>query len=397
MEEKYIKLLLKKCIDLNKSKILFINYDAINQGFIDKLVSKAKMFGVEEIYLDKNDIYQEHDILNQISLDEIEIHPYFDRSIWNEYAKNKSNFLIFRAPNPGVMDDIDSKKLAKAEYVKRKTSYLYIKMQFTYDISWCISVLPNKHWANRVFNNKENALELLEKTLYASCMLNAKDPLESWNKHLEKNKYMIEKLNDLKIKILHYKNNLGTDLKVELPSDAIWCDACFNGIVNMPSYEIYTSPDYRKTNGIVYSSRPLIYNGGKIDDFWIKFENGKAVDCGSKTGNDILKSIINSDSNSCYLGECALVENDSPISKTGLIFWLTLLDENASCHLALGEGFIECSKNNANLSDKQLLEKGINISNVHVDFMIGTPDLEIEAETYDGKKFKILENGNFII
>lgn len=395
MEEKYIDLLLKKCLNLNFSKILFVNYDIVNKDFIIKLVKRAKELGVEEIYLDENDIYKEHDILSDIELSDIENHPYFNRSVWNEYANKSANFLSFRSPNPGVMEDIDPKKLARAEYIKRKTSSIYINKILMYQIPWCIAALPNQNWANNVFKNEKDAFKLLENTLYNICMVNTDNPIESWNKHLENNKVIIETLNNLKLKMLHYKNNLGTDLTVQLLSDGLWCDASKNGLVNMPSYEIFTTPDYRKTNGIVYGSRPLIYNGGIIDNFWIKFENGKAIDCGAQKGESILRNIINSDDNSCYLGECALVENNSPISNTGLVFGLTLIDENASCHLALGEGFIECSQNNDNLSDEQLLAKGINLSKVHVDFMIGTPDLEIEAETYDGKKIKILEEGNF--
>lgn len=395
MEEKYIDLLLKKCVNINKTNSLFINYDIVNQNFIDKLVKRAEELGVKEIYLDKNDIYEEHDILKNITLSEIDNQQYFNRSIWNEYALKNFSFLIFRAPNPGLMDDIDSKKLTHAEYIKRHTSSLFRRKQFTYEIPWCIAALPNKNWADSLFKNKENSYELLENAIYDACMINTKNPIESWNKHLENNKYMINKLNNLKIKLLHYKNQLGTDLKVELLKDTIWCDASTSGLVNMPSYEIFTSPHYKKTNGIVYSSKPLIYNGGIIKDFWIMFENGKVINYDAKEGKNILKSIINSDENSCYLGECALVENNSPISNTNLIFGLTLFDENASCHLALGEGFIECSKENENLTKEELLQKGINVSKAHVDFMIGTPDLEITAETHDGKKIKILENGNF--
>ncbi len=396
MEEKYIELLLKKCINLNVSKSLFISYDIINQDFIDKLVDKAKLLGIEKIYLNKNDIYVEHNILKSIELNDIENHPYFNCSIWNEYAVKNSNFLIFRAPIPGVMDDVDSQKIALAEFIKRKTSCIYKKLQSTFQIPWCITVLPNEYWANKIFNNNKNSLELLKNVLYNVCMINENDPIENWNTYLENNKFMVERLNSLRIKLLHYKNKLGTDLTLELLSDSIWCDASQNGLVNLPSYEIFTSPDYRKTNGIVYSSRPLIYNGGVIDNFWLKFKDGKVIEYGAKQGEEFLKSIIHSDSNSCYLGECALVENDSPISNTGLIFGLTLLDENASCHLALGKGFPACSQNSNNLSDSKLIEKGINVSKIHVDFMIGTPDLEIEAETFDGRKIKILENGNFI-
>ena len=395
MQNKYIELLLKRCVRLDKSKCLFISYDIINQNFIDKLVSKAKEIGFEEFCLYQTSIYKEHDILKDIALNEIEKHPYFDNSIYNGYTKKGANFLMFRCPTPGVMDDVESEKLARAEYIKRKTRSFFIELQLNHKIPWTIAALPNEIWAKKVFDNKSNSKELLEDILYKICMCDTENPINSWNEHLDNNKYMISKLNDLKLKVLHYKNKLGTDLKLELLPDTIWCDASSNGISNMPSYEIFTTPDYRKTEGIVYSSRPLIYNGGVIDQFWMKFKDGKVIEYDAKRGKDILKGIINSDSNSCYLGECALVENDSPISNTGLVYGLTLLDENASCHLALGEGFVECSKNNDNLSKEELLAKGINLSSAHVDFMIGTSDLEIIGETVDGKKIKILEKGNF--
>ena len=199
---------------------------------------------------------------------------------------------------------------------------------------------------------------------------------------------------------MHYKNNLGTDLTVELPSDVIWNSAAgeedSNMLVNIPSYEIFTSPNYKKTSGIVYSAKPLIYGGGKIDEFYIEFKEGKVINYDAKQGKEILKQIIESDENSCYLGEVALVNNNSPISNTNLVFGTTLFDENASCHLALGDGFPDSLKEGLTMTKDELLRKGINQSKNHVDFMIGTKDLEIEAETKDGI-VQIFKDGNFVI
>ena len=199
---------------------------------------------------------------------------------------------------------------------------------------------------------------------------------------------------------MHYKNNWGTDLTVELPSDVIWNSAAgeedSNMLVNMPSYEIFTSPNYKKTSGIVYSAKPLIYGGGKIDEFYIEFKEGKVINYDAKQGKEILRQIIESDENSCYLGEVALVNNNSPISNTNLVFGTTLFDENASCHLALGDGFPDSLKEGLTMTKEELLRKGINQSKNHVDFMIGTKDLEIEAETKDGV-VQIFKDGNFVI
>ena len=393
MEEKYIKLLLEKCINFDKSKSLLINYDIINQDFVDKVVEYAKKIGVTDIYLDKKDIKEEHYLLKNLGLNEIASHPYFNEQIWDVYAKKGASFLILRAPFPGIMDDIEPAKLARAEYVKRASKQLYKKRQLSFEIPWCIAALPNIVWAKDLFKDNDNAYELLENLIYKICMVDTKNPIDSWNNHLNNNKKRIDELNNLKLRYLHYKNSLGTDLSIGLLEDGIWCDASTNGLVNMPSYEVFTSPDYTKTCGMVYSSRPLVYNGGLIDNFWLKFENGKVVDYDAKVGKEILKGILESDNNAPYLGEVALIENDSPISNTNIVYGLTLIDENASCHLALGDGFKECI--NKDLNQEEFLENGVNSSKVHVDFMIGTKDLEIIGETFDNKKVKIFENGNF--
>ena len=210
-------------------------------------------------------------------------------------------------------------------------------------------------------------------------------------------------MNELNFKTLHYTNSLGTDLYVGLSDGAKWCGAgepMPSGrriVANIPTEEIFTSPNRLMTSGIVYSSKPLVYNGYIIDDFWIKFEDGKVISFDASKGKDVLSSIINGDDTSCYLGECALVPYDSPISNSGVIFYTTLFDENASCHLALGTGFPNTLDGTDGKEKDELISMGLNVSDVHVDFMIGTSDLKIEGVTYDGKNVLIFENGNFCI
>ena len=227
-------------------------------------------------------------------------------------------------------------------------------------------------------------------------MIDKEDSQKEWDKLLDKNNKIINKLNNLNIEKLHYINSLGTDLYIYLPDNYLYSSAkdrlC---IVNMPSYEVFTSPIYNKTNGIVYASKPLIYNGSLIDDFWIEFKDGKVINYDAKTGKSILEEIINTDEYSCYLGEAALVEKDSPIAKLNINFGTTLIDENASCHIALGAGFAECIKDGLNMNEDELRQNGINSSKQHVDFMIGTNDLSIIGYTKDNKEIKIFENGKF--
>ncbi len=400
LEEKYIELLLKRCLNFDKSKSLFISYDKVNKNFIDKVIEKAKTMGINDIGIDEEDIYLTHDKLKKLSLEEIEKDPYFNKSKWDEYAKKDASFLMLETEFPHVMDDIDPEKIAKARYINRSTREIFRQKETTYQIPWCIAALPNEIWAKDIFKNADDSFDKLFKVICKICMIDTENPIKSWDDYLEKVKINAEKLNDLKIKTMHYKNSLGTNLKVEMPVDAVWNSAASDGdgkmLVNMPSYEIFSSPNYLKTEGIVYSSRPLVYGGGIIDNFFIEFKDGKVVNYDAKKGKEILKGIIESDENSCFLGEVALVNNNSPISNTNLVFKTTLFDENASCHLALGDGFSDSIKDGEKLSKEELLERGINQSKQHVDFMIGTPDLLIEAETKDGKKL-IFKNGNFNI
>ena len=399
--EKYIELLLKKCINFNNSKSLLINYEDENEWFIEKLVDKAHSMGIYDIYLDKRNICEQHNILSNISLEEIEKHEYFNQSIWDEYALKNASFLDLRSEYPGLMDDIDPEKLSKANFIMRTSKPIYKKRQLSFEVPWCIAALPSNIWAKKLFPEltEQDAYIKLFTLICEMCMINTDNPIASWEEFLNQQLISEQKLNELKITKLHYKNSLGTDLYIELSPNVIWSSAGSLGkdmLVNCPTYEIFTNPDFRKTNGIVYSSRPLCYNGGVIDKFYLEFKDGKVVNYDAKIGKELLKNIIESDEYSSYLGEVALVNDNSPISNTGIVYGNTLFDENASCHLALGNGFAECIEGSENLNDEELLNVGVNPSKNHVDFMIGTKDLTIEAETIKGKVL-ILKNGNINI
>ena len=264
------------------------------------------------------------------------------------------------------------------------------------ELVWLIAVYPNIIWAKEKFPDlsEDEAFKKLFNLMMDVCMVNEDNPIKAWDKQLKKQKELMLKLNELEIKSLHYTNSLGTDLKIGLSPKAMWQSAGendFKMIVNMPSYEVFTSPDFRKTEGIVYASKPLVYNSSLIEDFYLKFKDGKVIEYDAKTGKDILKGLIESEEGMHYLGECALVDKNSPIAKTNFVFGETCLDENASCHIALGAGFKECLKDSNNLK-----EDGLNEAQNHIDFMIGTNDLNIEAETKEGV-VTIFKDGSFAI
>ena len=231
-------------------------------------------------------------------------------------------------------------------------------------------------------------------------MLDQDDPSLAWRIFLDENNYYKNRLNELGISKLHYYNNLCTDLEVTIPPNRQWLNPDKTDVlgspimVNMPSYEIFSSPDCRTTNGIVYNSRPFIYNGKIIDKFYLEFKDGCVVNYDAEVGKEQLKILIESFPNSNRLGEVALVNYNSPISNLKTVFYEGLIDENASCHLALGKTPFSTIKGCRDLSQEELISSGFNDCLMHEDFMIGTEDLEIEADTKEGKQY-IFKKGNF--
>lgn len=398
LENKYVDLLIDRCLSFKKGKSLFINYYSDNEKFVEKLVAKAKSIGIDDIYLDRNDKEERHRKLLQ-SIDEINNDDYFDDHIWDEYAKKDAAFLMLSTEFPGYFADIPSENMTAASLKSRISKPIYKLKQLTNDISWCIAVIPNKIWAKEKFPDlsDEDAYNEYFKLMCHCTMVDRENPIEEWDKFLDRQRSLVEALNDLQITKMHYTNSLGTDLVIGLSPDALWQCAGYEGediIVNMPTYEVFTSPDYRLTEGIVYASKPLMYGGALVDKFWVKFKDGKVIDYDAEVGKEILKGIIESDEYSCFLGECALVDKNTAIAQTNFVYGETCLDENASCHIAFGDAFPECLKGAEDESIDERRERGLNHSDNHVDFMIGTDDLNIVAETKDGEKL-IFRNGEF--
>ena len=403
LEKKYINLILKRCVNFDYSKSLIIHCDFKEHvRFAEKIKEEANSIGISDVCIHVNDLDEIHEYLKNTPVEEIKVNPLIDRTDWNNYALKGAAMIFLNSTVPGLMEDIPEEKIAKWVEARATTTRYYRENVSKYKFPWCIVALPNERWAKQIFGDTKDAYEKLYLNILNMCMIDKEDPVLEWQKYIEKNNYYKNRLNELNVTKLHFYNSLGTDLTLEIPEGNIWMNldkADANGgkmIANMPSYEIFTTPDYRKTNGIVYSSRPLYYNDFCIDDFSLEFKDGKIVSCNARTGQKLLEKLIYENKGAQYLGEVALVPYDSPISKTGIVFNTTLFDENASCHLAIGRGFVKSFKDSDKLTQEELIAKGLNVTDIHVDFMIGTEDLNIEAETNEGKKL-IFKKGNFNI
>lgn len=393
--EEYAELLLK-CVKLEDKKYLFVEIPCYLEEFTNILKEKAKEYNLIEAHFEVFDPYKKHELLTTLDQENIYKHPMFDKSIFNKYAKLDAAFIFIQSMIPGLMDDVHTNVLKNTSLHIRKTQKYFRDLYEGGKLNWLIAAVPNELWAS---NGLKMTNEELWNKIFDICLVNGDNT--SYNKWIDKINNMLataNTLNNYNFKYLRYKNDLGTDLRVYLPQGHIWKTGfgTHGEICNLPTEEIFTSPQYNKTEGIVYSSKPLYYNNVLIDNFSLTFKEGKVIEYHAKKGEDLLKTIIETDDYSCYLGECALVSYDSPINNTNIIFNETLFDENASCHLALGRGFIECITDE-DLSDEELRNRGVNVSNTHVDFMIGTEDLKIIGVTAENEEIIIMENGNLII
>ena len=303
--------------------------------------------------------------------------------------------------DPDGLKGVNVAKMAKA----RKMTYPILKPYIDQRDGmqqWCIAAVPGAAWAKKVFPGMRTsaAMEKLWEVILDASRVDD-DPVAAWEKHNADLKSRCEYLNSLGIASLHYTADNGTDLTVGMMSEGIFCgggEVSRQGIFfnpNIPTEECFISPKRGEAEGIVYSTKPLSYQGQLIDKFWLRFESGKAVECGAEQGAELLQTMITMDEGAAYLGECALVPQNSPICQSGILYYETLFDENAACHLAMGAGYADTIRDHHNKTLKECQEMGLNDSMIHVDFMIGCDTMNIDANCADGKVVPIFRNGNW--
>lgn len=307
--------------------------------------------------------------------------------------------------DPDGLKGINMEKMQKSSQARYKVTKKYSDAMENRH-QWTIAAIPGEAWAKKVFPGlrKGAAMEKLWQAILESVYVtDDNDPIAVWEKVNADFKSRCDKLNSYHFDHLHYKSANGTDFTCWLMPKSRWCgggETDLNGHYfnpNMPTIEIFTSPQKGRAEGRVVSTKPLSYQGQLIENFWFEFKDGKVVDYGAEKGRELLEKMVTMDEGAAMIGELALVQYDSPINNQNILYYETLFDENASCHIALGRGFRDAVEGFENLEDKDFDEMGLNDSMIHVDFMIGSEDMEITGYTKDGKAVKIFENGNFVI
>ncbi len=399
--ENYAKLIARTGGNIQPGQVVYLYAQLDQPEFVELLVKECYECGAQRVFVEWG--HQNLTRLNvQYCSEEVlsRVEPH-EEVKWQQQRDTLPVKLYLLSEDPDGLNGIDQEKYSKASQKRSKVFKPYRDaMENKYQ--WCIAAVPGKEWAHKMFPDipVEQAVERLWDAILTVSRVND-DPIAAWDHHNARLLSRCDYLNQLGLKRLHYTAANGTDLTVGLMDESLFLGGGETSLMghyfnpNIPTEEVFTTPKRGEAEGIVYSSKPLSYRGQLIDDFSIRFEKGKAVEVKARQGEDLLKELIAMDEGAAYLGECALVPYDSPIRESELLFYNTLFDENAACHLALGMGFANCVENFEQYSLEECRKLGVNDSIIHEDFMIGTKDLSIDGIDREGNTIPIFRNGNW--
>ncbi|CAM3379114.1 aminopeptidase [Marinicrinis lubricantis] len=401
--DRYAELAVRVGANVQKGQKLVLQAPVTAASFAARITKKAYEAGAMVVmndWIDSDEIIRSKFLL---APDEaFEWYPMWRAKGMEELAEEGAAVLQIYIPNPDLYEGVDPARVAAANKVKQQALRNYRTKMMNDDISWSLISIPSPEWAKRLFPDlsEDEAMEEMWALVLKMARADGENPIEDWKAHLKVLAERRELLNNKRYKKLHYRSQI-TDLTIELPEDHLWLSAqSENGqgtsfVPNIPTEEVFTLPLKTGVNGVVGSTKPLNYRGSLIDDFRLTFKDGKIVEFSAAKGEEALKNMLATDEGASYLGEVALVPYDSPISNTNKIFYNTLYDENASCHLAIGAAYPTTLKGGRKMSREELDKHGVNDSLIHEDFMMGSADLSIDGELADGTKEAVFRNGNW--
>lgn len=400
--KRYAKLLAKVGVNVKKGQWVIVQADLDQPEFVEMAVEELYRAGAGRVIVEWS-----HQPLAKINYKYANEKMLSELQKWEteklEWTANELPAMLYlESSDPDGLKGIDQEKFTAVRTARTKVTKPYRdRMECKYQ--WCIAAVPGKAWAKKVFPDLmvNKAVETLWDYILKASRADGADPVREWARHNDALAARCDYLNRLGLVSLEYRSSNGTDFKVGLIPDSVFMGGgeettggrYFNP--NIPSEEIFISPKAGEAEGIVYSTKPLSYQGELIENFSVRFECGRAVEVKAEKNQHLLEKMIAMDEGAAKLGECALIAYDSPINNQGILYYNTLFDENASCHLALGRGFDNTLKGFERMTKEEIHEKGINDSMIHVDFMIGAKDLEIVGVTKNGERVPIFKDGNW--
>lgn len=402
--EKYAELAVRVGINVQQGQTLVVSAPLTAVELVRKITRKAYEAGAKNVHVEWND-EEITKIKYELAPDEaLSEYPMFRAKGWEEFAANGAGFLSIYSTNPDLLKDIDPKRVAAATKAAGTALQGWRHYTMAHKVAWSLISTPTPEWAAKIFPDLpvDDAVAKLWELILKATRVDLDDPVQEWKEHNARLSKTVDYLNKKQYRQLVYKGE-GTDLTVNMPDNHVWHGGSTDnekGVTfnpNMPTEEVFTMPHKDGANGTVRSTKPLNYGGNLIDNFTLRFENGKVVDFTAEKGYETLKLLLDTDEGARMLGELALVPHRSPISDTNLIFYNTLFDENASCHFALGRAYPITIEGGSEMSKEQLSERGANDSLIHVDFMMGSSSMNIDGITADGRAEPIFRDGNWAI
>lgn len=400
--EKYAELAVRVGVNIQPNQNLTINASTEVLEFVRLVVKKAYEAGARNVYVEWHDDVITRTRFELASEEALSDYPEWKAKGLETLAENDGAFMSIISSDPDLLSGIDPKRIAASTKAAGMALTKYRNYLQADKASWTVIAAPSKEWAAKVFPNEseDKQVEKLWEAIFRTTRIDQADPVEAWKQHNDSLHTKVDYLNNKRYKKLHYKAD-GTDLTIELHPTHTWVGAGSENekgnffMANMPTEEVFTVPLRNGVNGVVQSTKPLSYSGNLIDNFSLTFEDGRIVSVKAEKGEAVLKQLVETDEGSHYLGEIALVAHDSPISQSGILFYNTLFDENASNHLAIGNGYAFCVEGGKKMSREELEKVGVNSSLTHVDFMIGAANMDIDGIKEDGTSEPIFRNGTW--
>ncbi|WP_438433961.1 aminopeptidase [Gorillibacterium sp. sgz500922] len=402
--EHYAELAVRVGINLQPGQTLVVNAPITADEFVRVLAAKAYEAGAGNVHVEWTDerlTALKYRVAPEEALTRV---PTWKPAGMVEFALEGAAFMTVKGTDPDLFAGIDPARIAKASKALAEANREYSGYTRASIVSWLVVTAPNEGWASKIFTDvsPEEAVDKLWEQIFRLTRSDRENPVEAWREHIEKLGRWASHLNAKQYRRLHFKAP-GTELAVGLPEGHKWISAGEKNakgipfVANIPTEEVFSAPSRDDVSGYVTSTKPLNYNGARIENFTLTFEGGRITEVKAETGEDVLRALIATDEGACRLGEVALVPHESPVSQSGLVFFNTLYDENASCHLAIGASYPTCAEEGTGLSRDELKKRGFNQSLVHTDFMIGSAEMDIDGETADGSREPIFRSGAWVI
>ncbi|MFA9556420.1 aminopeptidase [Evansella sp. AB-rgal1] len=402
--EKYAELAVKIGVNIQKGQTLVVSAPISSADFVRLVAKKAYEVGAKNVHVEWNDdelLRMKYDMAPFEAFQEF---PKWKADGYEQLAEEGAAFMTVKSTDPELLKGVEPERIAAANKASGQAMDTFRGYIQSDKISWLVISSPSKSWAAKVFpdvSEEEQEAKLWE-AMFEATRVNTEDPVAAWKEHDQNLQNKAKFLNEKNYQQLQFKAP-GTDLSIDLPDGHIWLGGGgptqdgVHFVANMPTEEVFTAPKKDGVNGTVSNTKPLNYGGNTIDGFTLTFKDGKVVDFKAEEGADTLKHLLDTDEGARFLGEVALVPHSSPISQSGILFYNTLYDENASNHIALGSAYSTCLKDGAKMSKDELSAHGLNTSITHVDFMIGSAEMNIDGVKADGSTEAIFRNGEWAV